>query len=84
MHRERPKLEVQFLAPKQWVQVLHPRLWKESAPRQPRTWELPEAGTPPREGAKPFLQAERRAGEKKKIKKGGERANHLHESTEKG
>ena len=68
-HQERLKLEIQFLVLKQWVQVLGLRLWKESAPRQPRSRG---------EGAKPFHQAERTAGKKKKrkIKEGGERANY--------
>lgn len=56
-------MEIQFLVPKQWVQVLGLRLWKESAPRQPRSRA---------EGAKPFHQAERTAGKKRgKSKNGG-------------
>ena len=62
-HQERLKLEIQFLVPKQWVQVLGLGLWKESAPRQTRSLA---------EGAKPFHQAERTAGLKRgKSKKWG-------------
>lgn len=82
MHRERPSWKSNSWHQSSGSKCCTPGFAK-SAPRQPRTWELPEASTPPREGAKPFLQAERRAG-KKKIRKGGERANRLHESTEEG
>ena len=58
-HQERLRLEIQFLVPKQWVQVLGLRLWKDSAPRQPRSHG---------EGAKPFRQAERTAGKKQRGK----------------